>query len=445
MNVVIAGAGKVGYYLAKELMIDNDVTIIDQNEMAIENIENSLDVLSICGNVEDPYTYRTISEEIDLFIAVTNSDEVNLLSSLIIDNITQVKKKVVRLKNHFFKNDRVKQQLGISHIITPALQVAKNFNNILDFPHVNNIKNFYFTKAFLLSIRVKESIEPKNISKIYDDFQQKAIVCGIERDGTFFIPSFEDYIIANDLVYFLAFASKIEDLKKFTSSFENERAIENCVIYGANDLGVEIAKVLSKKNINIKIVDKKIENCKIANRILKNKAEVIKNNYNLDSLLEQSIENIDIFISATNNDEFNIAKCLEAKDKNIQKIIGIHNNLQYAPLMRKLGIEVIRGEKMATYHTILEKIISHKNLTTKRFCGGEGTISLLNIDSSLDTDKLSRELKTKNFKNSSLFVIRDKKIMPYKDATNLQEDDLLIINIKTQSSKDALKCLSKIY
>ncbi len=93
MNIIIAGAGKVGYMIAKHLMVHNDVTIIDKNEDAIKKIEENLDVMAICGDIENPHTYLSVDSEIDLFIGVTDSDEVNMIASLIIDKITKVNKK----------------------------------------------------------------------------------------------------------------------------------------------------------------------------------------------------------------------------------------------------------------------------------------------------------------------------------------------------------------
>ena len=134
-------------------MHDNEVTLIDSNENTIKNLEESLDVLTLYGDVEDPNLYKNIHKDIDLFVAVTNSDEVNLLSSLIIDNIVDVKDKIVRLRNDFFINDNIKTKLGISTMITPSTGVAQNFNFLADFPHISNIKTFEQTEALLLSIR----------------------------------------------------------------------------------------------------------------------------------------------------------------------------------------------------------------------------------------------------------------------------------------------------
>lgn len=424
MNIVIAGAGKVGYFLAKELMGENEVTLIDSNEKTIQNIDETLDVLSICGDVENPHTYRIFKDDIDLFIAVTDSDEVNLLSSLIIDNIVQVKEKIVRLKNDFFMSDKIKKRLNITDIITPAIDVAKTFNALVDFPHANNIKTFDFTKAMLLSMRTFDEFEPILLPTFKKELDDKIIIAGIERGDKFFIPDEMAMIMPKDLIYFFTFPSKMNDVRVTICDKSSKQEIKNCIIYGANQLGIEIAKVLAKKGLNIKLIDKTLEGCKQANTILKNSVEIIKSNYNLDFLLESHAENANIFISATTNDEFNITKCLEAKQKGIEKVIGIHNNRQYASLMRKMGIEVIRGEKMNAYYTIIEKIAATSLVSQRAFCGGEGMIYLRKISPSLIGKKL--EINNKIYEKGSFFIQRGKKFMPFKSIDSFEGDDIII-------------------
>ncbi len=423
MNIVIAGAGKVGYFLAKELMEDNEVTLIDSNAKTIQNIDDTLDVLSICGDVENPHTYRNIKEDIDLFIAVTDSDEVNLLSSLIIDNIVNVKEKIVRLKNDFFMSDKIKKKLNITEIITPAIDVANTFNYLVDFPHANNIKTFDYTKAFLLSMRTHDELEPILISTFRKSLEDRVILAGIERGDKFFIPDEMAMIMPKDLVYFFTFPSQMNDLRVTICNKSTKQEIKNCIIYGANQLGLEIAKVLIKKGLNIKLIDKTLEGCKNANTILKNSAEVIKSNYNLDFLLEHHAQNANIFIAATTNDEFNITKCIEANQKGIEKVIGIHNNRQYASLMRKLGIEVIRGEKMNAYYRVLEKISSSNIVAQRAFCGGEGMVYLRKIPYEMIGKKL--EIPNKIYGKGIFFVQRGKHFISYNNIESFEEGDII--------------------
>ncbi len=432
MQVIIAGAGKVGYSIAKHLMVNNDVTVIDQNEYAIQNIQETLDVLGICGNIEDPDTFSGINSDIDLFIAVTHSDEVNLLSSLIIDNIATVKRKIVRLKNSFFASEQVKAKLNIHDTIIPSYEAAQPFKYLIDFSHAYNAKAFEYTKALLISVRLKEDFVPRMISTFIGEVSGEIAVAGIERAKNFFVPNPSETLLPKDLVYFLAFPSAINSLRSIVSD-TNELSttpIKNCIIFGADTLGIEIAKVLLKKNIDVQIMDKNIELCRKANVALKNKATILKTNYDAEHISNKNRFDTDMFIAATKNDEYNITKCIEAKQKGIKKIIGINNDIAYSSLMRNLNIEVVRGEKINAYYSILERIETNGQFMQKKFCGGEGAVLLRRVDNIPSLVGHKPILPDKIAGKGYFIVIRDNTIYDFLSITQFEKEDVIVAFIK---------------
>ena len=444
MQVIIAGAGRVGYNIAKHLMVNNSVTVIDQNEYAIQNIQESLDVLGICGNIENPHTYLGINPQVDLFIAVTDTDEVNLLSSLIIDNIATVKKKIIRLKNNFFASDLIKAKLNISETIVPSYEAAQPFKYLVDFSHAHNAKAFDYTKALLISIRLKEDFEPRMISTFVGEISGKVAVAGIERNKKFYVPKVSETLLPKDLVYFFAFPNAIISLRSMVCELNEPMSpIKNCVIFGADTLGVEIAKVLLKKGIEVQIMDKNIELCRKASFELKNKATVLKTNYDADHITDKTRFDTDMFIAATKNDEYNITKCIEAKQRGIKKIVGINNDIAYSSLMRNLNIEVVRGEKINAFYSILEKIQSSQIIIQKKFCGGEGDALLRKVfaNSSLIGTKL--HLPDKVDDKGYFIIIRDNDILEYKAVEVFEKDDVIVAFTKDSDFDVVSKWLSQ--
>lgn len=426
MQVIIAGAGRVGYNVAKQLMHNNSVTVIDQNEYAIQNIQENLDVLGICGNIENPHTYLGIDSVIDLFIAVTDSDEVNLLSSIIIDNITTVKRKIIRLKNTFFASDQVKQKLNINETIVPSFEAAQPFKYLVDFSHAHNAKAFNETKALLISMRLNDDFTPRMISTFIGEINGEVAVAGIERQKEFFVPKPIETLLPNDLIYFLAFPNAILSLRNTIFGISESAApIKDCIIFGADTLGIEIAKVLLKKGIDVQIMDRNIEFCRKANVELKNKATVLKTTYDADHINTTRFDT-DMFIAATKNDEYNITKCIEAKQKCIKKIIGINNDIAYSSLMRNLNIEVVRGEKINAYYSILEKIHSNEIFSQKKFCGGEGAILLRKIDAASSLLGEQLPLPDKVDDKGHFILLRDNEIFEYRLAGEFQKDDVIV-------------------
>jgi trk system potassium uptake protein TrkA len=436
MQIVIAGAGKVGYMIAKHLMIHNNVTVIDKNEAAIKKIEENLDVLAVCGDIENPHTYLSVDSEIDLFIGVTDSDEVNMVASLIIDKIAKVNKKVIRLKNSFFADDLVKERLGIDDFVVPAFEAAQPFKYLVDFPITRNVKSFEYTKALLVSIKIPDEFEPTMISSLTNDLNQKIIAVGIERDGEFYIPNDTDMLNHGDLAYFYAYPKAIKELQFSIYSEDDERLeIRNCVIFGADSLGLEIAKVLIKKDLNIQIIDRDLQRCEKANLVLKDKVTVIKSTYDSDHILESDGVPPDLFIVASGNDEYNITKCMEAKYYGINKVITINNDIAYSKLMRNLNLEVVRGEKINAYYSILEKIESSRIVIKRQFCGGEGVLMIRKIFPTSDMIGEYLSLSSKIKKLGTFFVQRDTNILPYESVDSFVENDIIVAISKKDDSE----------
>ncbi|MDD3324119.1 MAG: NAD-binding protein [Sulfurospirillaceae bacterium] len=445
MQVIIAGAGRVGYTVAKHLMKDNDVTVIDQNEFAIKNIQENLDVLAICGNIENPHTYMGVSAQIDLFIAVTDSDETNLLSALIIDSITTVKKKIIRLRNDFFANSTIKEKLNISETIIPSFEAAQPFKYLVDFPHAHNVKTFAYTKALLVSVRLRKDFEPTMISKFVNNFNNELSIAGVERDKTFYTPKPIEMLLANDLVYFFAYPKAIIALRSVVYDWnEVQTPIKNCIIVGADSLGVEIAKVLLKKGIDVQIMDKDMALCKKANLELKNKVDVTKTNYDADHINDKNKFDTDMFIVATRKDEYNITKCLEAKQKGIKKIVGINNDLAYSSLMRNMNIEVVRGEKINAYYSILEKIDSSQIIVQKKFCGGDGVIVLRKIFANSTIIGKKIELPSKIEEKGHFIALRDEEMLCLRDIDIIKKDDIIVFFTKEENFELLSKWLKNI-
>ena len=420
MNIIIAGAGKVGFNLAKTLCIGHDVTIIDKNQEALLRIQESLDILPYRGDVEDSKTYERFKNiEIDLFIAVTNIDNVNLISTMIADSVLNIKRKFVRLQKHFLDVFIIKQKLGIDDIVFPIRLASKSVASLLHYPKANNIKLFKYTKFKLISVRASKDF--KHTQFVSKNF----IKAGIERDKEFFIPDEDEEILPNDLVYFFGLE---EDIKRVCSLMDVDsdlESIKRCVVYGGDDLGISISKALLETNKEVKLIEKDLKACEIADEELEGKAYVINAKYSSHDIFEEeNIDQADMFIAATNNDEFNIIKCLEAKEKGVKKIVAINNDAEYYNLMHSLGIVVVRGPKMSAYNKIMEEISSTGVVIQKAYCGSKANVFMRKI---FPKSKLiNKKIKPIKVNNSKIFYIRDEMLYEFKEKIILQENDIIV-------------------
>ncbi len=417
MKIVVAGAGRVGFRLAESLSISNDVIIVDSNPDAVERAAESLDLMAIEGSIEDPDTFKKLpGKKFDLFIALTDSDEVNIISTLIADDEIEVSKKIIRLKNPYFAKSAIAKKIGIDEAVFPYILSASSIEAVLDLPAAENVKEFPFGDYGLYSFRAKRELKIKD--------SEKAVAVAIERDGK--IDTKNRYEIKKgDLVYVL---SSKEEIKKLSCEIVGDyrQKIKTAAIFGAGRLGIEIAKSLSKRKLTIKLIDSDPKRCASASEELQENVMVINSRYIEKRVFEEErVVYADLVVAAEENDERNIVRSLEAKEYGIKKCVCINNNLEYYPLMHRLDLTTVRGPKTSAYYSILEKIGSDFRVSEKHFCGGSGTVLMRKIFE--DSALIFKEISPLPDEEIGTFLIREGKISPLERGTILKKGDIIAV------------------
>jgi len=428
MNIIIAGAGKVGFNLAKTLSIGHNVTIIDKNEEALHRIQESLDIMPLQGEVEDSQTYIHFAEkEVDLFIAVTNIDHVNLLSVVMAEAVLTIDRTFVRLQKHFFQGSEIQHRLNIDMLVFPTLLASQAISSLLEYPKANNVKFFKYTEHKLISVMVSGRFQPQSFHS------ENFTIVGIERKKEFFIPTEQDVeIYPKDLVYFFGLK---EDISQVCQKLEinSHDEMKRCVVFGGDELGVSISKELIKVGREVKLIEKDLALCQKADEELEGKVSIINSKYRSHELFEdEGLESADIFIAATHNDEFNIIKCLEAKESGIQKVVAINNEIEYYNLMHSLGIVVVRGPKMSAYNKIMEEISTTSVVIQKSFCGARALVFMRKVF--ISSGLVEKNIQAMKTEESILFYMRDEKMYRLQEKILLKENDLIIAFSTTDES-----------
>ncbi len=427
MDIIIAGAGQVGFNLAQTLSTKHNVILIDKNRQILQAISEMLDIMTIEGHIEDPDVYKPfIGQEYDIFIAVTDSDEANILSTLIVDDIIEVKKKIIRLRNPYFAKSSMAVRLGIDKAIFPFTFSAKAIGMLLDFPKANNVKEFSSlmnAKLISIAVELEEEIALKEINT------DSVVVAGIEREKAFFIPRENEMIKKDDIIYLFGREKDLRQwCQKLNSSAPEE--IEKIAIFGAGTLGIEVAKLFLQKGASVKIIDKDEKKCKKASQELLNEATIINSRFHERTIFEEeNISSADMVIATSSDDEDNIIRCLEAKEYGVKKSVAINNDVNFYELMHKLGIIAVRGPKMTTFYKILETISSSGFIQERHYCGGKGTILLRKIKE--NSKLIGKEIKAINEENAIALIVRNEQIF-YLDHLNkisLQANDTIVLFI----------------
>ncbi len=433
MDIIIAGAGKVGYKLAQTLSIKHNVTIIDRNSEALQRLQESIDVLPILGDIENPATYKHLDGRYDIFIAVTDNDEANILSTLIADDEIDVTKKIIRLRNPYFAKSSIAKKLGSDAAVFPFSLTAASVGSLLDFPKANNVKEFIFTSFKLISVRVNEPLY-KSIQEI----EAKALkVVGIERKKRFFIPDAQERLEDGDLVYLFGDERQIRQVcAKINKSDPKE--IKRAAIFGADLLGLEIAKIFLQKGIVLKIIETDPVKCRKASEVLQDRATIINSKYIEHEIYEEeNIRFADMVVATSSDDEVNIIECLQAGEYGVKKRVAINNDLAFYDLMHKLQIVAIRGPKTSAYYAILEKLASSNIVSEKHYCGGRGAVFMRKIFD--DSTLIHKTIKPLCLEDVALFYIRDNQIYEFDKKVQLQPEDIIVVFLKSYQEERVKK------
>ncbi len=441
MDIIIAGAGKVGFELARSLSNSHQVILIDQNESALERLGELVDIYPVVGNIEDPATFAKLPDsQADIFIAVTDSDEANLLATLLVDDKVAIKRKIIRLKNSYFAKSSLLNNLENLHSVFPYQLVADTMKLLMKYPEANNVKEFTNTNMKLISAKVNNIDHEEKFVGLFENKSLKIVA--LERDKEMIIPDREDMVLHGDLIYFLGSG---EVLKKIYAELDigMPHQIKNVVIFGADRLGVEIANAISSDNLSIKMIEKDLALCERASEILQDRALIINSHYDETILYsEENLVDADIMISTDRQDESNIIRALQAQENGIKKIIAINNEKKYYPLMHQLGIAVARGPQTNAYYSILEYLSASETTLPKHFCGGKGVIYSKKITN--DDRSIGKLLPNWAHDDAIILVERDKYFIPYGETITIHENDIIYISTKSENEEKAKRWIESL-
>ncbi len=360
MKIVIAGIGMVGYNLAKSLSNEkNDITCIDLSPDAATLVEDSLDVLSIQGNSASISILKSAGvDKADVFIAVCNKDEVNMISCLIAKRLG-AKHTVARVREPEFtaEIDLIKKELGIDLVINPEYATATQILRLLRFPNALDIEAFYRGRVELVGFRVQREdfIAGQPLFTIQKKLGKSQILfCAVERDGQTIIPNGSTVINAGDKVYIIGDILGINEFFKTLGRITQK--VKSVMIVGGGRTAYYLSKLLTDLNKSVKIIDKDYERCKELSIQLPEALILNGNGTEQEVLVTENIDKTDGFIALTGDDEDNLIISLYAKQIGVPKVISKINRQDYYDVISKLDIDSFINPKLITAYTILHYV-----------------------------------------------------------------------------------------
>ena len=439
MKIVVVGCGKIGTTVVSSLASEgHDVIAVDTNPAVIDEISDVYDVICICGNGAD---YDTLSEagidKADIFVAITGSDELNMLSCVIAKNMG-AKYTVARIRNPEY-NDKnlpfVKQYLDLSIHINPELLVANELFNILKLPSAVNIETFSRRNFEMVEVIIKENsvLNGMSLIDLRKKYKANFLIGLVMRNDEVYVPDGNFVIENGDRVGIIATPHEIH--KFFKTVGVMKKQAKNVMILGASTTAFYLAKMLLNAGSNVTIIDKDKERCELAAQRLPGAVVINGDGASQEVLLEEGLLTSDALVTLTGLDEENILISFFAMSQNVPKVIAKINRNELITMAEKLGIDSIISPKrivsdvVTRYARALQNSVGSNVETLYKFM--DGRIEALEFNVSGDFKAQQIPLKDMELKPNVLIggIIRKRKaFIPTGDDYICAGDRVVVIS-----------------
>jgi trk system potassium uptake protein len=447
MNIIICGAGRVGFTIAKLLSEQgHSITIIDQSSEDIQKIDDALDVKAIVGKA----TYPSILEkanasEADMIIAVTRNDEINMLICQISFSIFNVPKKIARIRSQDYLNPKFtkvysKENLPIDVIISPELEIAKSLQRKLESPGALDNVHFAENKISLLEILIKDDCPLINIklNEITKEFPKlDANIMGVVRNDKFLILKKNDVLQQNDKAYVVINTFQMSET--LIAFGHNEKISNKILIIGGGNIGFNLAKNLEETfdSARVKIIEKNKERAEFLANELNNSIIINGNGLDEDVLSEANLEEVETVLALTNDDEDNlmVSVLVEkfAKDEKTledKRTMALINKPNYSLLQSSLKIDDLIDPRMNTVSSILKHV--HKGTIETAYTILNGEYEVIEAEIIETSELINKELKNSDLPEEIRIgaILREKDVIIPRSNFVFKKDDRVVFLAK---------------
>lgn len=362
MKIIILGAGQVGSTLAENLASEqNDVTVVDSNPAALEELQERLDIRTVTGHASHPSVLRLAgADDADMIIAVTSSDETNMLACKIASTLFQTQTKIARVRaTDYLKEEKLfgADALPVDLRISPEQLVTDLIQRLIEYPGALQVVEFAEGRVRLVG--VKAYYGGPLVSRQLKELPQHlpgidARVAAIYRRGRPILPEGDTVIEAEDEVFFVAARNHIP--KIIAELRRLDKPVKRVMLAGGGNIGLRLAKVLEASKIQVKIIEKYKERAVFLAQQLQHTIVLTGDGANEALLREENIEDVDVFCAITNDDEANILSAMLAKRLGAKKALCLINRLSYVDLVEGGAIDIAISPQQSTVSALLARV-----------------------------------------------------------------------------------------
>ena len=443
MNIIICGAGRVGFSISKQLSAQgHSVTVVDQSSELIQKINDAHDVKGVVGRATFPGVLEKAgAEDADMIIAVTKSDETNMVICQVAHSIFKINKKIARIRGQEFLGAKwgklySESDLPIDVIISPEVEVAKSLQRKLDAPGALDSLPFADGKIKVLEINITKTCPLVNteLSKLtarYPDL--RANILGVVRDEKFLILKKNDKMLIDDKAFVVINALQINTT---LSAFgHEEKMAKKIIIVGGGNIGFNLAKNLERdsEGVRVKIIEKDKDRAEFIANELNNTIVINGDGLDEDVLKEANLEESETILSLTNDDEDNIMVSVIAERKHPNKrTIALVNKQNYNLLQSSLKIDDLVDPRLTTVSTILKHV--HKGTIETVYTLFDGEYEFIEAEVLETSELISKSLKDSDLPNEIRIgaIVREKEVIIPNSNFKFAKKDLVVFLTKRE-------------
>lgn len=439
MNVIIVGCGKIGKSLIGSLVREgHEVVAIDKDSDTIAEVINIYDVIGVCGIGTDCDILSEAGvQKADIFVAVTGSDELNMLSCYMAKTLG-AQNTIARIRDRAYNENNLgflQQQLGLSMSINPERFAAYDIYHVLKLPSAVHIETFSTRNFEIVELVLKEDsplhgVKVMDLRKLY---HAKFLVCAVERDGKLYIPDGNFELQGGDKIALTAVPAEI--LKLLRNLKVTQKQAKSVMILGGSRTAYYLAKMLISTGSSVTIIDKDPVRCQEICDALPGATVILGDGAQQELLLEEGLGDMDAFVSLTNIDEENILISYFAASLNVPKVVTKVNRREFKPIAGRLGLDTIVSPRQTISDVVVRYARAMQNSVgsnvEKLYKIMDDNAEALQFNVSPDFKYVNIPLKDIKFKKNLLIagILRNRKaIVPSGDDVIMQGDKVVVIS-----------------
>jgi len=449
MNVLILGAGEVGYHIARRLATEgNDVAVVDQDEARLQVIADEMDVRTVCGKASHPSVLAQAgAANADLLIAVTTNDEINMLSCQVAHSLYKIPTKLARVRESDYVNHPQlfgRDDLPIDVMISPEGEAAKVVMGRLNVSSAIDARAFFGGALQLveLVVRPKSKLAGLSLMEMPEVMGDLPVyVVAHEHNGSWRVPKGDAVLLAKDHIYMAVVHDQLPAVMAKMELESNTPKGRNIMMVGGGHIGYIVASELEEAGAQVKLIEHNAERAEWLSDHLHSTVVIQGDALEQKLLEEENIEKMDDFLALTNDDETNILSSLIAKRYGISHVVTLVNRAVYSKLVKQIGLDVTVNPRLTTVSSILSYV--RKGRIHDMASLGDGSLEVLEAEALETSEILNKPLSDLPLPDDTVIgaIQREGEIIVPNGAVTIQAHDHVLV----VTTSDSIPAVEKLF